>query len=121
MPGLQVFKLRNTSIENLGEVSNPSPLTILFLGGNKLKTVPEWFSKLVYLEGLDLSGNLLNEVPVQIQKMKGLRRLVLDRNEIEILPDFLKDLKNLNHLSLDGNNFSEKEKARIGREFGLWF
>ncbi|MCO4793061.1 MAG: leucine-rich repeat domain-containing protein [Bacteriovoracaceae bacterium] len=118
---LQIFKLRNTSIESLPEVENSAPLKTLFLSGNSLTSVPKWFSNLDQLELLDLSGNNLKSVPREIESMKSMRRLVLDRNEITTLPDFIKNLKDLGHLSIDGNKFSPEEKARIGREFGIWF
>lgn len=121
MQTLQIFKMRNTSLESLPELEIPAPLKTLFLSGNKLNVTPDWFSKLPHLELLDLSGNNLTAVPDEISSMVSLRRLVLDRNQITELPDFLKKLKKLSHLSIDGNKFDENEKARIGKEFGIWF
>jgi len=121
MPTLEIFKMRNTTFDSLPDIDNPAPLKTLFLSGNKFTVAPSWFSKLPHLELLDLSGNNLTHVPNELSTMVSLRRLVLDRNEITELPDFLKSLKNLSHLSIDGNKFDENEKARIGKEFGIWF
>jgi internalin A len=78
-------------------------LTILYLGGNQLTTLPEWLGRLTNLTKLDLSHNQLTTLPAELGQLTNLTELSLFLNQLTMLPAELGQLANLTSLYLGGN------------------
>ena len=78
-------------------------LTFLYLGGNKLQTIPPELGDLSKLSALMLCGNQLQFLPRQLKKLTSLESLRLHDNQLQTLPQEIICLKNLRELSLRNN------------------
>lgn len=94
---LKAFPLEILSFKNLN---------VLKLGKNRISSVPEGISKLIYLQELDLGKNRLEEFPGDIVELVNLKKLVLNQNYIEGIPYMIKNLQKLEYLDMWSNNLS---------------
>lgn len=78
-------------------------LESLYLGNNKLTTIPTMISKLRGLRTLDLSQNRIEEVPSELGLCYNLRYLYLFDNNIRTLPNGFGNLIELLFLGIEGN------------------
>jgi Leucine-rich repeat (LRR) protein len=81
-------------------------LNILKLGKNKITSVPDGLSKLIFLQELDLGKNKLDAFPGCIVELRQLKKLVLNQNYIEGIPYMIKNLQKLEYLDMWSNNLS---------------
>ena len=81
-------------------------LNILKLGKNKISSVPEGISKLIFLQELDLGKNKLDAFPGGIVELVNLKQLVLNQNYIEGIPYMIKNLQKLEYLDMWSNNLN---------------
>lgn len=75
----------------------------LFLEGNKLTYLPQWFSQLNYLGGIRLDVNQLTEFPDVLRGFDKLRVLWINSNRMRALPEWIGQLTELSALRLDDN------------------
>ncbi len=73
------------------------------LNRNKIKTLPESFTKLENLKKLELFENELSELPPNIGYLRKLESLLIRHNKLKILPDSIGDLKYLTRFHLSEN------------------
>ena len=81
-------------------------LNILKLGKNKIASVPEGISKLIFLQELDLGKNKLDAFPGGIVELVNLKQLVLNQNYIQGIPYMIKKLQKLEYLDMWSNNLN---------------
>jgi len=81
-------------------------LNILKLGKNKISSVPEGISKLIFLQELDLGKNKLDAFPGGIVELVNLKQLVLNQNYIQGIPYMIKNLQKLEYLDMWSNNLN---------------
>ena len=81
-------------------------LNILKLGKNKISSVPEGISKLIFLQELDLGKNKLDAFPGGIVELVNLKQLVLNQNYIQGIPYMIKKLQKLEYLDMWSNNLN---------------
>ena len=79
-------------------------LNILKLGKNKIASVPESISKLIFLQEVDLGKNKLDAFPGGLVELINLKKLVLNQNYIEGIPFMIKNLQKLEYLDMWSNN-----------------
>lgn len=121
LPELKNLKLIETPLEPLKiELKSiMAPLQWLTMKSCGLRALPLELGELTKLEELVVPDNELKELPFTFVGLIKLKRLNLDGNAFVKFPDSIKELPQLHHVSIDGNHFSEAEKARIQRQFGL--
>jgi len=85
----------------------------LYLGGNKLESLPDNIGNLTNLKKLYLGYNQLKSLPDSIGNLTNLKYLNLSKNQLKDLPESIGKLKKLQRLHLYGNQLSDEEKARI--------
>ncbi len=78
-------------------------LEYLYLGGNRLQTVPKELGSLTLLSALILSDNQIYQLPNELALLTNLHSLRLHDNNLQTLPPNLVNLTNLQELSLRGN------------------
>ena len=76
------------------------------MGKNKIASVPEGISKLIFLQELDLGKNKLDAFPGGIVELVNLKQLVLNQNYIEGIPYMIKNLQKLEYLDMWSNNLN---------------
>ncbi|XP_003741154.1 leucine-rich repeat-containing protein 40 [Galendromus occidentalis] len=79
------------------------PLSKLFLGSNRLTTLPPEIAQLEHLTILELQDNNISKLPQQMESLSNLIRLNLSHNKMTELPDCLCHLKDLRVLALHHN------------------
>ncbi len=81
-------------------------LTELWLGFNRLTTLPASLGNLTNLIYLDLRGNHLTTLPASLGNLTNLTALCLDGNQLTALPASLGNLTNLTLLGLGVNQLT---------------
>ncbi len=89
------------------DLSNFMKLKKLYIGYNKLKSLPKNFGNLRNLEILDISNNQITALPKTIGKLKKLKQLKANRNEIKEIPNTIKNCKKLEFIDLSRNLIQE--------------
>ena len=84
---------------------------IIYLGTNKLTSLPESIRELTQLENLMLSNNSLTSLPDSIGELTQLKTLYLNGNKLTSLPDTIGNLINLKFLVLSGNELTIYPKS----------
>lgn len=77
----------------------------LYLGGNKLTTLPAQFAKLAQLKFLSMFGHQFEEFPLVVCELLNLEKLDMSYNQLSHLPPSILRLVNLNLLDLRCNRF----------------
>ncbi len=72
----------------------------LYLGKNKLSTLPVSFSQLSKLEILNLEKNNFTDFPIVICDLPELKQLILNRNNLTVLPYSIGKLTKLEFLDI---------------------
>ena len=102
-----VLDLTKTKLKTFPlEILKFKNLNILKLGKNKITSVPEGISKLIFLQELDLGKNKLDAFPGGIVELGNLKKLVLNQNYIEGIPYMIKNLQKLEYLDMWSNDLS---------------
>ena len=78
----------------------------IYLGNNKIHTLPRTYSELQRLEILYLGGNQIKIIPEEMSQLKSLTSLNLSANQISHLPSNMAKLKMIRNLALHGNNLT---------------
>lgn len=78
-------------------------LTTLFLGQNKLSTLPDSIANLTSLEKISLYSNQFTIIPNSIGQLSTLTYLNLSKNNLQEIPDFTENLTNLTNLAFSNN------------------
>jgi len=91
---LDVFPQEIFLLKNLRE---------LYLGKNKIDSIPPQINQLTKLEVLDISKNRLTKIPVELFSCMHLKRLVLNQNLIEEVPPEISKLQELEYLDMWSN------------------
>jgi disease resistance protein RPM1 len=78
--------------------SNSKYLTVLYLHGLPIKTVPDAIGDLFNLHYLCLRDTMVECLPNSIKELHNLQTLELRGSKIEKLPEFINNLKRLRHL-----------------------
>lgn len=78
-------------------------LSFLYLGGNRLQSIPPELGQLSKLLALVLCDNHLQYLPTQLAQLTNLRSLRLHENQLQTLPKDLVELVALEELSLRDN------------------
>ncbi|XP_055334048.1 leucine-rich repeat-containing protein 58-like [Paramacrobiotus metropolitanus] len=105
MKNLVFLQLGSCELEEIPEIltNTPSKLEVLYLGGNRLSSVPEEIGYLDNLQALHLNGNELEALPPSIANLSQLKSLSLHQNRLSALPSEIIRLDNLRELSLREN------------------
>ncbi|HMY65174.1 MAG TPA: hypothetical protein PL163_00885 [Leptospiraceae bacterium] len=80
-------------------MSNPKKI---YLGKQKLKSIPEEIFEKTYITELNLNCNEISVIPESIGKLKNLKKLYLMGNPVTALPESMQELKKLEVLDLSG-------------------
>jgi len=96
------------------EIGKLQKLTKLYLRWNQLSSLPPEIGKLQKLTRLDLQGNRLSSLPPEIGKLQKLTVLNLYKNQLRSLLPEIGNLQNLTTLSLRENQLSSLPPA-IGK------
>ncbi|CAG2119451.1 unnamed protein product, partial [Medioppia subpectinata] len=78
-------------------------LSVLSLGGNMFKAIPQQILELKSLKSLYLGSNAIESVPRDIHRLESLRVLYLGGNQLEEMPEEVGRLQHLESLSLCEN------------------
>ena len=78
----------------------------IYLGNNKIHTLPRSYSDLQRLEVLYLGGNQIKIIPEEMSQLRSLTSLNLSANQISHLPSNMAKLKMIRNLALHGNNLT---------------
>lgn len=119
IPSLVYLNLKNNRINELPHLVSKTNIETLIMGRNYLRCIEQILPFLQEVKTLDLGHNQLSEITDNFFFLKNLQRLNLDSNKLKSLPLFLQNLDKLTHLSLEKNSFSNEEKNRIQKEFGI--
>lgn len=106
LPVLQTLVLMNNELEGalIEEIGTIKSLKRLYLGDNRLSSLPKSIGSLQQLECLDCHANRLSSLPSTLHLLRNMRYLDLTMNRIErIEPDVLRNLDRLTDLYLAGN------------------
>ena len=79
-------------------VENFPLLTQLYLGHNRLKSVPENLFLLTNLRGLYLQNNLIERMPLALGHLTDLNELYISNNELVLIPSTITNLVDLDCL-----------------------
>jgi hypothetical protein len=123
-PGVAAAEMINVTILKLGrnklkelpeEIWNLSKLEELYLNKNNFTKISTKVERLQNLTGLYLAENHLNELPSQIGNLKNLRELYIAGNELRKLPKEIINLTSLTHF-----DFSENVNLSLTEEQNNW-
>lgn len=78
----------------------------IYLGSNKISSMPRCYEQLQRLEILYLGGNQLKSLPEEICQLRNLTNLNLSNNQLSALPHSLAKIRNMKTLALHGNNLT---------------
>lgn len=78
----------------------------IYLGSNKISSMPRCYEQLQRLEILYLGGNQLKSLPEEICQLRNLTNLNLSNNQLNVLPNNLAKIRNMKTLALHGNNLT---------------
>ncbi len=107
---LKILNLRNNDIKDVTPLFGLPNLEVVYLSGNKIRSIhPEFFNS-VNLKVLDLSNNYLENIPETLEHQINLRRLFLASNQLTMLPSSLFFLENLEILSVSSNRIKRIPK-----------
>eukprot|EP00187_Rhodella_violacea_P017305 CAMPEP_0184722892 /NCGR_PEP_ID=MMETSP0314-20130426/23612_1 /TAXON_ID=38298 /ORGANISM="Rhodella maculata, Strain CCMP 736" /LENGTH=284 /DNA_ID=CAMNT_0027187581 /DNA_START=55 /DNA_END=907 /DNA_ORIENTATION=+ len=87
-------------------VGDLASLEKLFVGNNKLQSLPSSVTKLSKLQELHAYGNNFKELPDSIGSLHSLRLLNVGRNQIQSLPESIGELRALESLFVYENTLS---------------
>lgn len=88
-------------------------LNELYVGSNKLSSLPPAIGELRQLRHLDVSHNNLVELPPELGMCTFLKQLLLFNNHIRTLPCELGSLHHLEMLGIEGNPLNHEMKREI--------
>ena len=101
------LKALNLCANRLGSVPDAlrqfDRLETLDLSGNRLVSLPDWFSELTSLRELRLGETGLDTVPAPVRQLTALSSLSLFGNVLTSLPDWIGELTSLRRFSLEFN------------------
>lgn len=103
---LDSLYLNSNQLTEINGVLNLTKLTVLHLGYNLLKDLPDDIGMLVNLEELSINNNYLKTLPESIGNLTNLKILNLKGNSIEYLPDSFGNLQSLTCLYLHSNKIT---------------
>jgi Leucine-rich repeat (LRR) protein len=90
-----------------------SCLKLLFLGHNKLATLPNNLTRLFLLSTLDFSHNKLQQLPQHLHQLQSLARLNLQHNQLVGLPPGLSGLTGLERLAFGCNQGLQLQQGSL--------
>ena len=62
----------------------------LWLGNNRLRTLPRTMMHLTGLQQLFLEGNQLTQLPAELSQLRNLQRITVEDNPLKVVDDGLK-------------------------------
>lgn len=83
----------------------------LYLGKNKIDSIPARIDQLTRLEVLDVSRNKLKEIPVEVFACAHLKKLILNQNLIQAIPEEIGRLQELEYLDMWSNELETIPRA----------
>ena len=116
---LRKLRLSHTSLAVWPDWLADLPLTILYLDGMDLRSVPPTVLRMSALEVLALDDNNLTALPEEIGDLRKLRALYLAMNRLRELPDTLGSLPDLTTLDVEGNPLPALDPALLGDDATL--
>ena len=117
MNKLRVLSMRGNFLTELSSENLPvSSLVWLILTNNKIASINDNVSNLLYLRKLMLSHNELDEIPEALGKCEDLELVRLADNEIEKIPTKMLLLPRLGWISLSGNPIFSANKPSNGEK-----
>ncbi|MFX1239249.1 MAG: leucine-rich repeat domain-containing protein, partial [Promethearchaeota archaeon] len=103
---LEFSGVKGPMVENVQQVLNLESLKELFLMGNEMLEFPEITHK-IGLERLYLGNNKISSLPNTFKNLTSLKNLSIFNNLFEKFPEILLELKNLKELCIGRNPFSK--------------
>ena len=119
-PSLEILKIKKTPLTDLPALTQTSPIKILSLSHNRLKSWPGSMTYLQNLESLEAAHNELKELPQGIERLPRLKRLNLDGNQLKNIHPAIAECEKLSHLSLDDNPLTEEAQQFLFECFKIW-
>ena len=102
--------INNNNLKHLNLRAADSQMTLLDASNNALEHVDIFYTRLNYLEYIDLSGNRLEKMP-RLRYMPSMQVFMMERNELTHVSTSLKNMKYLEHVSFADNNIKRFPKA----------
>ncbi len=96
----------NNLYEMPPEIGQFRSLTLLYINGNKITSLPVEMAELKYLEIIDVSCNRLREIPPCLKQLPQLLSLILHHNDLETLDEDLSGFSSLTELDVSFNSLS---------------
>jgi len=102
LPVLSALNLSWNEIEDFGGLPSIPKLSILYLTGNFISSLPDDLALMRYLKEFYIAANKLTAIPDGMSTMKGMQILDISGNNVKELPSF-KGLPFLERLRLEDN------------------
>ncbi|EEX94776.1 serine/threonine protein kinase [Vibrio orientalis CIP 102891 = ATCC 33934] len=105
---LEMVGFKSNQIVRVSGDALPKPLRWLILTDNQVEQLPEALGHRPRLQKLALAGNKLKALPQSFSKLINLELVRLSANQLEQFPDVLLELPKLAWMAFAGNPFCER-------------
>jgi len=107
------FRINDSTITDVPKaLKKCTNIEYIDLRGCRINNIPQFFSKFMKLETLNLSDNDLAEIPNGVFLIPHLKEILLYDNRITFFPAAMKDLQNLESIHMSGPKVRNLEILR---------